>query len=114
MHYGSTTKATNLKKPSVGVKLIRFLLWFIPCASPDHEAHYPEVKCWFLETDDEGRPQREIGLDQNGKPLFAAPDSRNTGFWTDSAYPFQKNELTSISLETFEDAWTAVADERQP
>jgi hypothetical protein len=108
MRYGATTKATDLRADDWGTKAVRILLGFIPRASPDNEHLYPHVKKWPLEIDDKGNPQREIGLGVEGIPLFAAPDIRNYGFWTDSPYVFTAHELEPISVEEFEFNWMFV------
>ena len=106
MIYGATTKATDFTDETLHnwrVRWVKALLFFVPRANPDVERFYPLVKEWALELSDDGWPQREVGLDQAGKPLFATPDERNTGFWTDMAYQqFQRNELRQISAEEFE------------
>jgi len=63
--------------------LIYVLLPFFR-ANPDNERLYPRVSRWLLEIEtDDGIPTREIGLDEHGNTLLAAPDHRNWGFWTD-------------------------------
>ena len=109
MIYGATTKATDFTAESLNswkVRSVKTLLFFIPRANPDVEHQLPLVKEWVLELSDDGWPQREVGLDQTGKPLFAIPDARNTGFWTDMAYQqFHVDELRQISVEEFEGLW---------
>jgi hypothetical protein len=108
MHYGATTKATDFRPDDWKTKAARVLFGFIPRASPDNERLYPHVKKWLVEIDDNGTPQREIGLGDGGIPLFAAPDKRNCGFWTDSPYTFTTNELEPVSAEEFEVNWLFV------
>jgi hypothetical protein len=103
--YGNTTLATKFGRDAWQVKALRFLLFFIPRANPDNEKFYPLIKKWCLEIDDNGEPVREIGIDTKGEPLFAAPDKRNVGFWTDSDKTFNLNELEIVSAEQFEQLW---------
>lgn len=105
MVYGSTILATDFGPDTWQLKLIRCFLFFIPRGCPDHEKLYRFVKKWLLEIDDAGVPVREIGLNDQGVPLFAAPDDRNVGFWTDSPKTFVKDELEAISAEEFERNW---------
>jgi hypothetical protein len=105
MYYGSTTLGLPLPQNAWRVRLVRALLRFIPRANPDHEPLYPKVKRWLLEVDASGHPNREIGLDEHGKPLFAAPDSRNTGFFTDSNVTFAQSDLALCEAAEFEDLW---------
>lgn len=109
MFYGITTKATDFTKENMRpwpVRIIETLLFFIPKGNPDAEPLYPKVKEWALELNDEGWPQREVGVDQTGKALFALPNKRNTGFWTDMAYmQFNRSELRVISSQDFMRLW---------
>ena len=109
MIYGLTTKATDWTERSVNdwrMRLARILLFFIPRANPDIEPLLPRVKTWALELTEEGWPEREVGLDSNGNALFAIPDDRNTGFWTDMAYDqFNPAELSPLTAEDFETLW---------
>lgn len=110
MIYGVTTLATDFTDQPLNnwlVRLIKALLFFVPRANPDVERLYPQVKSWALEISDDGWPQREVGLDKAGKPLFATPNDKNTGFWTDMAHQqFQQSELRQISTEEFERLWS--------
>ena len=97
--------ATNFGPDPWQVKLWRRLLFFVPRANPDNERLYRYVAKWYLELDDSGAPVREIGVASDGKPLFAAPDERNFGFWTDSSEVFEKDKLSLISADDFERLW---------
>ncbi|MCG8380475.1 MAG: hypothetical protein MI865_13515 [Proteobacteria bacterium] len=111
MYYGITKLAIDFDEVDMNnwkVNLLKILLFFIPRANPDIEKFYPLVKSWALEIDDEGWPQREIGLDINDSPLFFTPNNKNTGFWTDMAITqFTHEELISISQQEFENLWNA-------
>jgi hypothetical protein len=110
MHYGVTKQATDFsdaKLRSWRVRLAKALLFFIPRANPGNEPLYPKVRAWALELDADGWPQREVGLDSSGIPLFRAPDNRNTGFWPDMAYTqFRVEDLQAISEEAFNELWS--------
>jgi len=111
MNYGFTKLATNWnvkEMNSVGVRLIKAILFFIPRANPDQEKLYPYVVKWLIEIDEAGVPLREIGIDRNNTPLFAAPNNRNFGLWTDSDKKFEVSELEPSSKEEFESLWQKV------
>jgi len=114
MHYGSTKLATNFGPDPWQVRVLRLLLFFIPKANPGNEKLYPLVKSWYLEVDDSNVPVREIGLGENGEPLFAAPDQRNFGFWTDSREPFDTEHLQPISAEEFLGLWNKLVTSKAP
>ena len=111
MHYGITREATNFTEKMMTdwrVRLLKAVLFFVPRANPDHERLYPKVRSWALELSDDGWPQREIGLDFQGQPLFGAPNDRNTGFWPDMAIQqFNPSELEPMSEESFNTLWAA-------
>ena len=111
MLYGITTEATDFTDKSISnwrIRLLRLLLFFVPRANPDNEKLYPLVKFWAIEFDEKGWPQREVGLDSSGAPLFGAPDARNTGFWPDMASKqFSVAELQPLSEEAFNALWLA-------
>lgn len=111
MNYGFTTLATDWNDKelnSVGIRLIKIVLFFIPRANPDHEKLYPYVAKWLIEIDESGVLVREIGLDENNVPLFSAPDDRNFGFWTDSDKKFEIEELEPSTKEEFDLLWQKV------
>ena len=112
MHYGITTEGTDFTAEMMSdwrVRVFKTVFFFVPRANPDNEPLYPQVRSWALELNEDGWPQREVGLDSSGKPLFRAPDHRNTGFWPDMAIKqFSPTELQEISSEAFNDLWSAV------
>jgi hypothetical protein len=113
MIYGSTILATNFGPDSWQVRLLRALLFFIPRANPDNEPLYRHVKRWYLELDDSGVPVREIGLGPDGAPLFAAPDERNFGFWTDSTETFPKDQFSPVLPDEFERLWHEIQSTKE-
>ena len=91
--------------------LTKILTAIIPKANPDFDGKIANVRQWILEVDEEdGRPEREIGLDDNGKVMMIMPWKDNHGFWTDS--PVQIDELAKsqemnfVDKEEFERLWT--------
>jgi hypothetical protein len=92
MRYGSIIKATGFRAPDWRMKLVTTALFFIPKANPDHEALFPKVKKWSLELSNEGTVLREVALDEEGAPLFRAPEAKNHGLWTDSNRKFSKKK----------------------
>jgi hypothetical protein len=108
MYYCNTTMATGWKKEeleSLSVRMWKAFLFFIPRANKDNEKYYHLVKSWWLEIDDKGVPMREIGIDENGEPLFSAPNDRNYGLWTDNNEIFNPDEMDVIDKDKFNEAW---------
>lgn len=111
MHYGYTDRATDWNEKEMngfGIRLIKALLFFIPKANPDNEKLYPLVKKWFIEIDEKGIANREIGLDKDGEPLFSSPNDRNFGLWTDCDEVFDVKELELSNKEHFELIWSEI------
>ena len=63
----------------------RILQKIIPAANPELETYYQKTRKWWLEVDDEGKPQREIGFDAEENPIVLGPIGRNYGFLVDSS-----------------------------
>ncbi len=106
MYYGSTTEATDFAPQDRTTRLVRGVLCFVPRANPDFEPLLSRVRRWLVEIDESGRAQREVAIGDDGAPLFAAPDERNTGFWTDSDRAFAESELVPLSALEFEQLWS--------
>ena len=102
MTYGCTTECTDFGPDDWKTKALKSALFFIPRACPDHEPLYPRVRKWYVEVDESGSAHREVGVDSEGRPLFAAPDNRNSGFWTDSPKIFVGGELAPVEASEFE------------
>ena len=108
MYYGITTLATDFTVEMMSNWRLRIInaIFFFARANPGNEALYPQVRAWALELDEDGWPQREVGLDSAGKPLFGAPNQHNTGFWPDmSAKQFEPSELQEMSELQFNQLW---------
>jgi hypothetical protein len=109
MNVIATTLATEPRsnEPREGV-LVKVLRKITPPANPDLEALYPAVRLWWIELDDYGTPQREIGFDSSGSPVVAGPIGTNMGFWTDSHMTFAPKDHESVSPERFEGVWSRI------
>ena len=102
----ATILATDLKsKDEAHPILSRALRALIPAANPDLESKFAEVRLWWVEVNDLGVPQREIGFDMAGKAIVLAPDNRNTGFWTDSPMVFSPQECEAVDQASFDSVW---------
>lgn len=77
----------------------------IPKGNPDFEERYERVTNWWLEVDHNGLVQREIGFDDLGHSLVAAPLGKNLGIFTDSdSAPDELGE--TVDPEVFEREWS--------
>ncbi|WP_203142922.1 hypothetical protein [Marinobacter mangrovi] len=86
--------------------LERVLKRVLPAANPDLETLYKKTKFWWLEFDDEGHPQREIGFDNNRKPIVLGPVGENSGFLTDSSDDWLGYKEPSAKVAAdFESIW---------
>ncbi|MBD8019098.1 hypothetical protein H9628_11505 [Weeksellaceae bacterium Sa1CVA4] len=94
-----------MKKALVGI-----LTSIIPKANPDFEGKIDEVQYWLVECDNEtGIPEREIGLDKEGRVILKMPHKDNSGYWTDNNLllnEFKEHfNVSEISRESFEQSW---------
>jgi len=96
---------SSLKKAMVGI-----LTKIIPKANPDFDDKIDEVQYWLVECDNEtGIPEREIGLDKEGRVILKMPFKDNYGYWTDNNLllnDFKEHFVVSeISKDSFEQNW---------
>lgn len=104
------TAQDGLIKSSLKKALIGILTKIIPKANPDFEDKIDEVHYWLVECDNEsGIPQREIGLDKEGRVILKMPFKANHGYWTDNNLLLNDFEelfvVSKISKDSFEKSW---------
>lgn len=90
--------------------MLGILTTIIPKANPDFEDKIDEVEYWLVECDNEtGIPEREIGLDKEGRVILKMPFKDNYGYWTDNNLllnDFKEHFMASeVSKEIFEWKW---------
>ena len=56
----------------------------MPRANPDTERLIESVRVWWLEVEDTGEPNREIGFSESGEPIVIGPIGRNVGYLVDA------------------------------
>jgi hypothetical protein len=100
----------GLIKRSLKRALVNILTTITPKANPDFEDKIDEVQYWLVECDNEsGMPEREIGLDKEGRVILKMPFKDNYGYWTDNNLllnDFKEHFVVSeISKDSFEQSW---------
>jgi len=106
MHYIRTKLATDFpEKEDLLEKALKKILFFIPESSPGYRGKWHLVKEWLIEFDEDGRPNREIGIGSNKTPVVASPNSSDYGFWIDSNMVYSDFKEEKISKEIFESSW---------
>jgi hypothetical protein len=100
----------GLIKSSLKKSLIGMLTKIIPKANPDFDDQIDKVQHWLVECDNEtGTPEREIGLDKEGRVILKMPFKDNYGYWTDNNLllnDFKEHFVVSeISKDSFEKSW---------
>ena len=83
----------------------------IPAANPDFENSYESVCKWWIEINAAGEPERELGFDEHGKVIVAAPLGENFGVFTDSNATFTPGEHRSVEPGLFEATWSRFENE---
>ena len=106
---GQPTGTSWLAK-TVENSLTKILTTIIPKANPDFDGKIQDVRQWILEVDeDEGTPEREIGLDDKGNVMMIMPWKDNYGFWTDSSVQVDElaksRDMNFGDKEEFERLW---------
>jgi hypothetical protein len=92
--------ASKLKEWTVSL-----LMWIFPSGNPDFGRKFEDVRRWWLETDDQWAVHREIGFDEHGEPIVAAPLGKNLGIYTDNegGVPFPVDG--TVDQAEFERVW---------
>lgn len=87
----------------------KFLSTIIPKANPDFENEIQNINTWLIEFDGCGIPEREIGLDNDGKTVMTMPWKDNYVYWTDNNFHLQDFingfKYSEIKNEYFEQRW---------
>jgi len=106
MKYIRTKKATQWqKREGICDKLVQFVYSFFPNVNPRYQHKYYLLNEWYMEFDESGFVIREMGIDENGKVLFASPYKKNPGFWIESDMKLTDFENDEISSEDFSLLW---------
>ncbi len=105
-------------KKSITNSAIRLLKKILPEANPDYDNKIDEVKFWVVGISKESNlPYREIGLNEEGKPIMIMPDDRNYGYWTDNNLKkedFESHFKTEeISEEEFNELWNECVNKKE-
>lgn len=89
--------------------LEKFLSTIIPKANPDFENQIQNTNIWLIEFDENGIPEREIGLDKDEKGVIIMPWKDNYGYWTDNNLNLEnvKNGFNYSEIEEayFKNEW---------
>lgn len=85
----------------------RVLRRLLPAANPDTEPLFHKAERWWVEINEQGLPQREIGFDESGAAVVLAPVGRNFGFIIDSSDKWEDfSGESSIAAQNFEKEWS--------
>jgi hypothetical protein len=104
-HIKTTLAAPPTKNSSAPNWLVRIVQAVVPAANPHFASLYPQVRSWLVEVNDDGTPEREVGLDAQGLPLVAGPVGPNMGYWTDGSYKFNVGQHEAVGTQEFVNAW---------
>ena len=88
---------------------MRVLMWLIPAANPDLEPYLYRTQIWWLEIDDDGLPQREIGFDVNGQAIVLGPVEGNHGYLIDASDDWSdSNKDSPEAARHFDTVWNSL------
>ena len=89
--------------------LEKILVKISNAANPDFDNQIHKTDNWLIEFDEFGIPEREIGLDKDGKTVMIMPWKDNYGYFTDNNFKLQdfKNgfSYSEIERDYFEQEW---------
>ena len=112
MHVIATTLTTESRSVrSRHPFLEKVVRAIIPAANPDLEALFSDVRLWWIEVNEDGTPQRELGFGASGAAIVAGPMGKNMGFWTDSPMRFVSGENELVSNQAFALAWSSFEEQ---
>lgn len=87
----------------------KLLQKIIPAANPDLEHLYEETITWWLEVDENGEPQREIGFNKENEPIVLGPIGENYGLLVDTGKAWDNWEYEKPELKNeFEFIWNKI------
>ncbi len=68
------------------------------------------AKAWWLEIDEKGAPQREIGFDESGTPIIVGPIADYQGYLIDASDDWSAStEDSAEARKNFEREWEKIA-----
>ena len=101
--YIKYTEKVEFKRQGFIIKLISR---FLPKAEPDFDDLYKQVAYWYLEIEPKfGMASREIGFDEDAKPIVFGPFKANRGLWIDAPVKFNADDFENTSQDEFEKYW---------
>jgi hypothetical protein len=77
----------------------------VDTANPSYRGKYRLISSWLIEFDEDGTPDREIGLDARGAVVVAGPSASDYGFWLDTNMRYEDFVGEPITEEYFEAMW---------
>jgi hypothetical protein len=88
----------------------------VAISNPDFDKKIDMVGTWLIEFENDSYyPNREVGLDSNGKTIMIMPWERNYGYWTDNNLiieNFRSHFKTiDITRAEFEKYWNSFVPE---
>ncbi len=91
-------------------KSLTALTTIIPKANPDFDDKIVDVDEWLVEINEEtGKPDREIGINNEGQTIAIMPFNQNYGYWTDNNLSLddflEQFNATRIESKEFNNRW---------
>ncbi len=93
---------------------VRLVGLFIPRVNKNLDEVQHRISTWRIAFSGDGQVAREVALDRNGDPVFAAPTNSNYGFWGDvgmSIEDFRESfEVKTITAPSFDNVFRRYQD----
>jgi len=109
--YLKTKIATDWGTPKPDGVLVKLMRRFVPEANPSYRDKMQLIDMWYIEFDEQGLPNREVGVDSNGIPVVAGPSSTDFGYWLDANVTDVDLDGVEIEEQEFEALWVSAGVE---
>jgi hypothetical protein len=108
VHPTPRTEVGERRSPPAWLQILKRVL---PAANPDFDDRIRDIQYWWIEVNEQGQPQREIGFSGNDQAVMAMPLGENCGYWADSQMILEPRDYKRVNQADFENQWSIVETE---
>lgn len=95
---------------TLALRVVKAILGAVlPRANPDIERLIEQASIWWLEIEETGEPNREIGFSDAGVPIVLGPVGRNHGYLVDASDDWSgSTDDSPDAAAAFETTWAGI------